>query len=80
MHIYGIRTYHTYIHIYIDNFLFSPQVWGSLRLAPINIHVWNHYSTVNAVSSSGVVVTRTLERILFLEIGLAVTEINIKKV
>ena len=26
MYIYGIRTYQTYI--YIDNFPFSPQVWG----------------------------------------------------
>ena len=34
------------------------------------------YYTINAVSSSGVVVTCTLERILFL--ALAVTEINIK--
>ena len=31
-------------------------------------------------SSSGIVATRTLERILFLDLGLAVTEINIKKV
>ena len=31
-------------------------------------------------SSHGVVVTRTLERILFLDLGLAVTEINMKKV
>ena len=31
-------------------------------------------------SSSGVVVTRALERILSLDLGLAVTEINIKKV
>ena len=32
VYIYGIRTYQTYIHIYIyiyiDNFPFSPQVWG----------------------------------------------------
>ena len=28
------------------------------------IHAWDHYYTVNAVSSSGVVVTYTLERIL----------------
>jgi len=42
------------------------------------IHVWNHYLTVSAVSSSGVVVTRTLEKILFIELGLALTEINIK--
>ena len=31
-------------------------------------------------SSYGVVVTRTLERILFLDLGLAVTEVNTKKV
>ena len=35
------------------------------------IHAWNHYYTINAVSSSEVVVTCTLERIHFL--GLAVT-------
>ena len=29
VYIYGIRTYH--IYIYIDNFPFTPQVWGSLR-------------------------------------------------
>ena len=40
------------------------------------IHAWNLYYTINAVSSSGVVVTCTLERILFL--ALAVAEINIK--
>ena len=34
VYIYGIRTYQTYIHIYIDNFPFSPQLgecsalWG----------------------------------------------------
>ena len=33
-YIYGIRMYH--IYIYIDNFSFYPQVWGSLTLAPIN--------------------------------------------
>jgi len=40
------------------------------------IHAWNHLYTINAVSSS-VVVTCTLERILFLDfkLGLAVTEI-----
>ena len=45
------------------------------------IHAWDHCYTVKAVSSSGVVVTYTLERILFLDfmLGLAVTEINIKK-
>ena len=34
--LYRIRTYQTniYIHIYIDNFPFSPQVWGLRRLAP----------------------------------------------
>ena len=38
------------------------------------IHAWNHYYTINVVSSSGVVVMCTLERKnLFL--GLAVTEI-----
>ena len=31
MYIYGIRTYQTYIYIYVDNFPFSPQMWGSLR-------------------------------------------------
>ena len=38
-------------------------------------------TTINAVSSAGVVVTCTLERILFLDfkLGLAVTKINIKK-
>ena len=42
------------------------------------IHAWNHYYTVIAVSSSGVVVTCTPERILFLDfkLGLAVTEIK----
>ena len=40
------------------------------------IHAWNHYYTINAVSSSEVVLLVHLkERILFL--GLAVTEINI---
>jgi len=44
-------------------------------------HAWNHhYKTVNAVSSSGVVVTHTLEKALLLDLGLAVTEINTKKV
>ena len=40
------------------------------------IHAWNLYYTINTVSSSGVVFTCTLERILFS--GLAVAEINIK--
>ena len=40
------------------------------------IHAWNHYYTINAVSSSEVVLLVHLkERIIFL--GLAVTEINI---
>ena len=44
------------------------------------IHAWNHhYKTVNAVSSSGVVVTHTLERALLLNLGIPVTEINTKK-
>ena len=55
------------IHTHVRNAV--PLVWGSLRLAPIK--------TVNAVSSSGVVVT--LE-IFFFGLGLTVTEINIKKV
>ena len=48
----------------------------------IYLDAWNHCQTVNAVqcSSSRVVVTHTLERILFLDLGLAVTEINMKKV
>ena len=40
VYIYGIRTYHIYIYIYmyiyIDNFPFSPQVWGSLRSPQLN--------------------------------------------
>ena len=33
VYIYGILMYHIYIYIrkHIDNFPFSPQVWGSLR-------------------------------------------------
>ena len=39
--IYGIRTYHIYIYIYIkkyiDNFPFTPQVWGSLRSPQLSL-------------------------------------------
>ena len=43
------------------------------------IHTWNHFYTINAISSSWAVVTSTLERILLLDskLGLAVTEISI---
>ena len=41
-------------------------------------HAWNHYYTINAVSSSGVVGTCIFERIAIL--GLPASEINIKKV
>ena len=58
---------------------------GICMLQYLFIHAWNHYYTINAVSSSEVVLLVHLkERILFL--GLAVTEnninfeINIKKV
>ena len=39
VYIYGIRTYHIYIYIYIyiDNFPFSPQVWGSLRSPQLGV-------------------------------------------
>ena len=40
------------------------------------IHAWNHYYTINAVSSSGVVVTCTLERILFLDFKLGLYSCN----
>ena len=49
---------------------------GSSWLYYTLLHAWN-YETVNAISSSGVLVT--LE-IFFLGLGLTVTEINIKKV
>ena len=39
------------------------------------VHAWNHSYTINAVSSFGV--ARTLERMLFLDLGiLVVTEIS----
>jgi len=53
---------------------------GRLCYTDIYIHSWNHYQTANAVSSSRVVLTRELQRLLFLDLGLAVTEINTKKV
>ena len=53
----------------------SGSSW-QLYVTTIFIHAWNLYYTINAVSSSGVVVTCTLERILYL--ALAVAEINIK--
>ena len=51
------------------------QVLAGSCMFYLFIHAWNLYYTINAVSSFGVVVTCTLERILFL--GLAVAEINI---
>ena len=41
----------------------------------LSVHAWNHYYTINTVSSSGVVVTCTFERIVVL--GLPASEINI---
>jgi len=52
---------------------------GKLCYTFIYIHAWNHYWTVSAVQVLGSQ-WRTLERILFLGLGLAVTEINTKKV
>ena len=55
------------------------QVLAGICMLQLFIHAWNHYYTINAVSSSEVVLLVHLkERISFL--GLAVTEINIKKV
>ena len=51
---------------------------GSLCYNYLFIHAWNLYYTTNVVSSSGVVVTCTLERILFLALAVKF-EINIKK-
>ena len=57
----------------------SGSSW-QLYVTTIYLYIaWNHYYTINAVSSSEVVLLVHLKaRILFL--GLAVTEINIKKV
>ena len=55
----------------------GPLSGSSWLYYSLLLHAWNYYSTVNTVSSSGVVVT--LE-IFFLGLGLTVTEINIKKV
>ena len=52
------------------------QVLAGSCMLQLFLHAWNLYYTINAVSSSGVVVTCTLEKIPFL--GLAVAEINIK--
>ena len=41
----------------------------------LSVHAWNHYYTINAVSSSGVAGTCTFERIAIL--GLPASEINI---
>ena len=43
-----------------------------MTISQLFIHAWNHNWIVNAVSSSEVVVTGTLERILFVDLGLAV--------
>ena len=53
------------------------RVVGPSSVANYVTHLFIYIlGTTNAVSSSGVVVTRTLERILFLDLGLPVTEIN----
>ena len=52
--IYGIRTYQTYLHIniYIDNFPFSPQVWGSLRSPQLSMSADATCSTMESYSNS----------------------------
>ena len=62
----------------------GPSSGSSWQLyVTTSIHAWNLYYTINAVSSSGVVVTCTLERI-FLDLAVAEIvikfEVNIKKV
>ena len=53
---------------------------GKLCYTFIYIHAWNHYKLSVLFPVMGFLVTRALERILFLDLGLAVTEINTKKV
>ena len=59
----------------ISQSLVGRAVGPSSSLARYIIHAWNYYQTVNAVSCSCVAC-----KILFLGLGLTVTEINIKKV
>ena len=59
----------------ISQSLVGRAIGPSSGLAGYIIHAWNYYQTVNAVSCSCVA-----RKILFLGLGLTVTEINIKKV
>ena len=69
VYIYGIRTYQTYIYtyIYIDNFPFSPQVWGSLRSPQLLLYslVWGSLRLAPIIHRAGMLWTPNLSGNLY---------------
>ena len=65
------------LQVWYSQWLVLHQILAGNVTHAGNLHAWNHYYTVNAVSSSGVAVR--LKEIFLPGLDLTVTDINTKK-